>query len=149
MTDLSDTELRAWQALLHAHHDITKKLDADLRREHGLSFDSYDVLLRLARASGGALRMTDLADRVMVPRSTLTRRVDRLVEQGLVERERPTADARTMLTRLTRQGRRVLARAARTHLDGIRRHYTGQLSSAQLAAVAEALEIIAGPHHEH
>lgn len=149
MTDLSDTELRAWQALLHAHHDITKKLDDDLRREHGLSFDSYDVLLRLARASGGALRMTDLADRVMVPRSTLTRRVDRLVEQGLVERERPTADARTMLTRLTRQGRRVLARAARTHLDGIRRHYTGQLSSAQLAAVAEALEIIAGPHHEH
>jgi DNA-binding MarR family transcriptional regulator len=149
MTDLSDTELRAWQALLHAHHDITKKLDADLRREHGLSFDSYDVLLRLARASGGALRMTDLADRVMVPHSTLTRRVDRLVEQGLVERERPTADARTMLTRLTRQGRRVLARAARTHLDGIRRHYTGRLSSAQLAAVAEALEIIAGPHHEH
>jgi DNA-binding MarR family transcriptional regulator len=149
MTDLSDTELRAWQALLHAHHDITKKLDADLRREHGLSFDSYDVLLRLARAAGGALRMTDLADRVMVPRSTLTRRVDRLVEQGLVERERPTADARTMLTRLTRQGRRMLARAARTHLDGIRRHFTGRLSSAQLAAVAEALEIIAGPHHEH
>lgn len=149
MTDLSDIELRAWQALLHAHHDITRKLDADLRREHGMSFDSYDVLLRLARASGGALRMTDLAERVMVPHSTLTRRVDRLVEQGLVERERPTADARAMLTRLTRQGRRLLARAARTHLNGIRRHYTGRLSSAQLAAVAEALEVIAGAHHEH
>jgi DNA-binding MarR family transcriptional regulator len=149
MTDLSDIELRAWQALLHAHHDITRKLDGELRREHGLSFDAYDVLLRLARAPGGGLRMTDLAERVMVPQSTLTRRVDRLVEQGLVERERPTADARAMLARLTRQGRRVLARAARTHLDGIRRHYTGRLSAAQLAAVAEALEVIAGAHHEH
>ena len=149
MTDLSDIELRAWQALLHAHHDITRKLDGELRREHGLSFDAYDVLLRLARAPGGGLRMTDLAERVMVPQSTLTRRVDRLVEQGLVERERPTADARAMLALLTRQGRRVLARAARTHLDGIRRHYTGRLSAAQLAAVAEALEVIAGAHHEH
>jgi DNA-binding MarR family transcriptional regulator len=149
MTDLSDIELRAWQALLHAHHDVTRQLDADLRREHGLSFDTYDVLLRLARAPAGALRMSDLAARVMVPHSTLTRRVDRLVEQGLVERERPSADARTMLCRLTRRGRRLLARAARTHLDGIRRQYTGRLTADQLTAVADALEVIAGPHREH
>ncbi len=69
---LSETELRAWQALLHAHHDVTRRLDAELREEHGLSLGAYDVLLRLARAPGRALHMTELAKRVMLsPRTTM------------------------------------------------------------------------------
>jgi DNA-binding MarR family transcriptional regulator len=148
-TDLSDTELRAWQALLHAHHQVIRKLDAELREEHGLPLNAYDVLLRLARAPGRSLRMTELADRVMMSPSGLTRVVDRLVDDGLVRRERSDQDARVMLARLTDQGRRVLRRAARTHLRGIREHFTGQLSQAQLRDVAAALETIAGPHRPH
>jgi len=148
-TTLSEQELRAWQALLHAHHDVTRRLDAELRAEHGISFDAYDVLLRLARAPNHALRMTELAERVMTPPSTLTRRVDRLVSRGLVERGRLAQDSRAIVARLTDVGRQVLRRAAQTHLRGIREHYTGKLTDQQLREVASALEVITGPHRPH
>jgi DNA-binding MarR family transcriptional regulator len=148
-TRLSDTELRAWQALLHAHHDIIGKLDSELRKEHGVSLGDYDVLLRLARASDRCLRMTELAERVMLSPSGLTRLVDRLVDEGLVRRDRFEADARVILARLTNRGHRTLLRAARTHVRGIREHFTGRLSPAQLRNVASALETIAGPHKPH
>lgn len=148
-TKLTDTELRAWQALLHAHDDVINRLDAELREEHGVSLSSYDVLLRLARAPENCLRMTELAERVMLSPSGLTRVVDRLVDKGLVRRERFDGDARVMLARLTDQGRRVLRGAAKTHLRGIRQHFTGHLSQAQLRGVASALETITGPHQPH
>ena len=148
-TNLSETELRAWQAFLHAHHRVTRSLDAELREAHGLPLNAYDVLLRLARAPGRRLRMTELAERVMMSPSGLTRVVDRLVDDGLVQRERFEPDARVMLARLTDQGRQLLRRAARTHLRGIREHFTGQLSQAQLVAIAAALETITGPHEPH
>jgi DNA-binding MarR family transcriptional regulator len=148
-TNLSESELRAWQALLHAHHDLVAKLDAELRQEHVLTFGSYDVLLRLARAPGRCLRMTELAERVLMSPSGLTRMVDRLVAQGLVQRERFDGDARVMLARLTGRGRQVLRQAARTHVRGIREHFTGKMSDAQLQEVASALETIAGAHEPH
>jgi DNA-binding MarR family transcriptional regulator len=146
---LRDAELRAWQALLHAHHDVLTALDAELRTEHGISFDAYDVLLRLARAPNRALTMTELANRVMAPPSTVTRRVDRLVQLGLVERERVGHDSRLVLARLTDAGHDLLRRAAQTHLRGIREHYTGKLSDQQLDEVAAALEVVTGPHRAH
>jgi len=146
---LTETELRAWQALLHAHHQVVSQLDAELREEHGLTFGAYDVLLRLARAPGHSLRMTELAERVMLSPSGLTRMVDRLVEAGFVERDRFDGDARVTMARLTDRGRRLLRRAARTHLRGIREHFTGHLSHVQLRNAASALEAIAGPHEPH
>lgn len=146
---LCDAEVRAWQALLHAHHDVVRKLDAELRAEHAISFDAYDVLLRLARAPDQRLRMTELAKRVMAPPSTVTRRVDRLVSQGLVERDRTAHDSRAMLARLTPAGRQLLRRAAKTHLRGIRQHFTGRLTAQQLSDIASALEVITGPHQPH
>jgi DNA-binding MarR family transcriptional regulator len=147
--NLSDAELRAWQAFLHAHHQITRKLDAELRSEHELPLNDYDVLLRLARAPGRRLRMTDLAERVMMSPSGLTRVVDRLAAEGLVRRERYDGDARVMLAQLTDKGRQVLRRAAKTHRRGIREHFTGQMTLAQLREVTAALETIAGPHQPH
>jgi DNA-binding MarR family transcriptional regulator len=146
---LTEVELRAWQALLHAHHDVTDRLDADLREQHGLTFSEYDVLLRLARAPGRALRMSDLAGRVLLSPSGLTRLVDRLVEDGLVTRHTSHRDARVTLARLTARGRERLRRAARTHLQGIREHFTAWLSEPQLRNVASALETITGPHEPH
>jgi DNA-binding MarR family transcriptional regulator len=148
-TKLTEMELRAWQALLHAHHDVTDRLDADLREQHGLTFSEYDVLLRLARAPGRALRMSDLAGRVLLSPSGLTRLVDRLVDDGLVSRDTSPEDARVTLARLTARGRERLRRAARTHLQGIRGHFTGRLSETQLRNVASALETITGPHEPH
>jgi DNA-binding MarR family transcriptional regulator len=147
--DLTETELRAWQALLHAHHDLVQRLDLELREEHGITFGEYDVLLRLARVPGAALRMTDLADRVMLSPSGVTRLVDRLMVRGFVRREVDQDDARATLATLTDEGKRRGRLAARTHLRGIRQHFTGRLSERQLRQVAVALEIITGPHRPH
>ena len=147
--NLNRDELAAWQAFLHAHQQVIDTLDAELRAEHGLSLSDYDVLLRLARAPEGKLHMTELARRIMFSPSGLTRVVDRLVRDGLVERLRDTADARVVFARLTEKGRDRLRKAAQTHVRGIRQHFTGRLSPRQMRNVAAALEVIAGPHEPH
>lgn len=146
---LTAAEMEAWQALLHTHHQVTNLLDAELEAEHGLSFGEYDVLLRLARAPERSLRMSDLALRVMISPSGLTRVVDGLVEVGLVERRRDAADARVVMARLSEKGRELVRRAAQTHLRGIRQYFTGRLSETQLRDVASALQVICGPHEPH
>ena len=146
---LTDDEMRAWQALLHSHSQVTRVLDAELHAEHGISLDSYDVLLRLARAAQRSLRMTELAQRIMFSPSGLTRVVDRLEREGLVSRRRDSEDARVVFATLTDKGRERLRAAARTHLRGIREHFTGRLTLAQLRNVASALQVITGPHQPH
>ena len=146
---LTDTELRAWQALLHAHHQLIRQLDWELREEQGLPLAAYDVLLRLARAPARALRMTDLAERVMLSPSGLTRLVDRLAAKGLVERKTDPRDRRVALAGLTDEGRSLLRKAAETHLRGVREHFTARLSEGQLRNIASALETITGPHVPH
>jgi DNA-binding MarR family transcriptional regulator len=141
--------MRAWQALLHAHHQVIRKLDGELRENHDLPLAAYDVLLRLARAPGRALRMTDLADRVMLSPSGMTRLIDRLVSRRLVERQADPQDARVALASITDEGMRTLRSAARTHLRGIREHFTGALTEAQLRNIASGLETVAGPHVPH
>ena len=146
---LTDVEMDAWQALLHAHHQVTRILDAELRSSHELSFAEYDVLLRLARAEDKKLTMSELAKRIMISPSGLTRVVDGLEEKGLVSRQRDSGDARVVTASLTSAGREKVRRAAQTHLRGIREHFTGRLSEAQLKSVANALQVITGPHIPH
>jgi DNA-binding MarR family transcriptional regulator len=141
--------MRAWQAFMHAQHDVIETLDRELRDTHGLTLGEYDVLVRLARAPDHALRMSDLADRVLLSPSGLTRLVDRLERRGLAERLADPADGRVALARLTSGGSRLVKLAARTHLRGIREHFTGRLSQPKLRAVASALETISGPHTPH
>ena len=146
MSRLTALELEAWQALLHAHEKVTQRLELELRDAHDIGLGDYDVLLRLARAPDRRLKMTDLARRAMLSPSSLTRVVDRLVERRLVERDRSTTDNRVVNASLTEAGRKRLHAAARTHLRGIREHFTGQLTDAQLRDVAAALQLISGPH---
>jgi DNA-binding MarR family transcriptional regulator len=101
---------------------------------------------QLARAGDGRLNMTELARRVMVSPSGLTRMVDRLVVAGLVERERSDRDARVMLTHLSDVGRTLVRRAARTPSAGSGSTFTGRLSEAQLRDLATILGTIVGPH---
>lgn len=147
--NLDDAEMDAWQALLHAHHKITSVLDAELRASHQLTWAEYDVLLRLAKATGRTLTMTELAKRIMISPSGLTRVVDGLEERGFVKRSRSGDDARVVSASLTEQGREKVKRAAQTHLRGIREHFTGRLSAAQLREVASSLQVITGPHIPH
>lgn len=141
--------MAAWQALLHAHRQLVRVLDAELRQQHDVTFGEYDVLVRLARAPERSLRMRELAARVMITPSGVTRVVDGLEERGLVTRRRDEADARAVHAQLTATGLELVRLAARTHLRGIREHFTGRLTTAQLREVASALEVITGPHVPH
>ncbi|MEO7295223.1 MAG: MarR family transcriptional regulator [Candidatus Limnocylindria bacterium] len=146
---LSDREMAAWQALLHAHDVLIRQLGAELRERHGISLSDYDVLVRLARVAEHRMPMSELAQRAMFSPSGLTRVVDRLVDRGLVERTRDGADSRVIHASLTAAGSTRVRQASRTHLDGIRRRFTSQLSDEQLDQVAGALEMISGPHVPH
>ena len=129
---LTEQELGAWRCFLRAHAQVTRKLEADLLAEHDLPLPSYDVLLQLAESRGGRLRMTELADRVLLSRSGLTRLVDRLEREGLVERAACPNDARGTHAVLTDAGLQRLRTAAPTHLRGVSEHVTARLTPAEL-----------------
>jgi DNA-binding MarR family transcriptional regulator len=130
---LTTAELGAWRSFLRAHAQITRALEAELVAEHDLPLPSYDVLLQLAEAPGRRLRMTELADRVLLSRSGLTRLVDRLEREGLVERAACPNDARGTHAVLTEAGVARLRAAAPTHLRGVAEHVTGRLNDDEVA----------------
>ena len=135
---LSETELAAWIGLLRAHSVVTRRLDRELEAECGLSLAQYDVLVQLERAPHRRLRMTELAEQVVLSRSGLTRLVDRLVAMGLVERSYCPSDARGVFAGLTERGHDRLSEAAVVHMRGVREHVTGRLDAAQQRALADA-----------
>lgn len=133
---LSEAELAAWAGMLRASFRLRRDMGAELQREHGLSMADYDVLVRLVEQPGGALRMAELADVVLQPRSSLTRIVGGLEERGLVKRERTDDDGRGQRAVVTAAGRRTFARAQRTHLDNVRAAFLDRLSPDQLRELA-------------
>jgi DNA-binding MarR family transcriptional regulator len=137
---LDHTELRAWQTFLRAHHVVTDTLDEELSREQDLPLGSYEVLLHLSNAEGGALRMSELAQRVLLSRSGISRLVDRMVSDGLVERRTCPSDGRGVYAVLTDAGLLRLRRAGITHLRGVREHFTDRLSEHELDELARLLE---------
>ncbi|HMJ97231.1 MAG TPA: MarR family transcriptional regulator [Thermoleophilaceae bacterium] len=118
--------------MLRAHAELTRALDAQLAREHKLPLSSYEVLLFLADAPDGRMRMSELAESVLLSRSGLTRLVDRLEREGLLKRERCESDARGLFAEITPEGRRMFDEARRTHLDGVRALFLDRFSRAEL-----------------
>jgi DNA-binding MarR family transcriptional regulator len=136
---LNRRELAAWRGMLRVHSAVTQRLDAELLAAHGLSLSSYEVLLFLSDAPEGGLRMSDLADCVLLSRSGMTRLVDRLVRAGLVRRERCADDARGLNAVITPAGRELFARARGTHLEGVRRLYLSRFENAELDTLGELM----------
>ncbi len=135
----SPAALAVWRLFLRTHATVIRDLETELLVEQDLPLSFYDVLVQLVEAPGRRLRMTELADRVMLSRSGLTRLVDRLVRAGLVERQACEGDARGTFTVLTDAGFERLRRAAPTHLRGIEEHMTSRLSPEELAELGELL----------
>src|SRR3954451_15351443 len=138
-------QLVAWRTLLIAHAQLTRRLETELIAEHDLPLASYDVLVQLAEADDRALRMIELADRVLLSRSGLSRLVDRLVREGLVERAPCPDDARGTLAVLTPRGLERLREASTTHLRGVHAHVVSRLDDAELAELARLLTKLTPP----
>jgi DNA-binding MarR family transcriptional regulator len=139
-TLLSRDELGAWRGLLRVHANMTKTLDADLMREHRLPLSSYEVLLFLADSPVGRMRMSELADSVLLSRSGLTRLVDRLERDGLLRRQRCEQDQRGWFAEITDEGRELFERARVTHLDGVRERFLSRLAPDEQRTLAALWE---------
>jgi DNA-binding MarR family transcriptional regulator len=140
---LSLGELRAWRGLLRAHACLARKLDAELDHAHSLPMTSYEVLHHLEESTGGRMRMRDLADQAQLSRSGLTRLVDRLERDGLLERCSCQHDARGSYACLTDSGRERLEEARGTHLAVVREHFFSRFSEEELTVLADMWERIA------
>ena len=135
---LSPEKQRAWVGFLRAHAAITRELDAELERAHGVALTSYDVLVQLAHSECGFMRMSELADAVVLSRSGITRLVERLERQGYVERCRVEGDSRGVSAKLTESGLELLRACGPTHVDGVRRRFLERLDEDELHGLAGA-----------
>jgi DNA-binding MarR family transcriptional regulator len=133
---LTPVELGAWRGLLRVHSALVKSLDAQLAAAHDLPLSSYEVLITLEAAPGRKLRMSELADSVLLSRSGMTRLVDRLERDGLLERDHCTADGRGCFAVLTAKGLEAVAEARRTHLSGVRERFLSQFADDELRVLA-------------
>jgi DNA-binding MarR family transcriptional regulator len=140
---LSRTELDVWRSFLRAHAHLVRVLETELLAGQRLSLASYDVLVQLSEAPGRRLRMTELADAVLLSRSGVTRLVDRLERGGLVARARVDSDGRGVEAVLTQLGFDRLRAATGTHLSGVARHFAGSLDTAELAAFGRTCKRLA------
>lgn len=136
---LTPAEMAAWLAFLEVSHRLDRVIEQQLRRDAGLPHAQYEILSRLESAPGGQLRMSDLADVIIVSRSGLTYQVTQLEKAGLVRRAKCPSDDRGVLAILTPDGRAALLRAAPGHLRVVREYLIDALTPAQLAALTDAL----------
>jgi DNA-binding MarR family transcriptional regulator len=139
---LSQTQRSAWSGFLRVHASIVKELDAELQAKHGLPLSSYDVLVQLSLAQDGQMQMYKLADAVLLSRSALTRAVDRLERQGLLERCKGTTDPRQVFATITQRGLERLAEATPAHLAGVRERFLNRLSQTQSEQLVEIWECL-------
>src|SRR5688500_11194429 len=130
-----DSRLAAWSTFLRAHARVVRELERELQADQDLALTDYDVLVQLAAADDRRMRMSDLADRLLLSRSGVTRLVDRLVAEGLVERVSCDTDRRGLWAALTDAGLARLRSAAPTHLRGVSEHFLDRLSPDELAAM--------------
>lgn len=134
-----DPRLAAWSAFLRAHARVVRELERELQAEQGMALTDYDVLVQLANAGERRLRMSELAERLLLSRSGVTRLVDRLEAGGLVERVSCDTDRRGQWASLTDAGYDRLRTASPTHLRGVASHFLDRLPGEELSALGRIL----------
>jgi DNA-binding MarR family transcriptional regulator len=145
LPSFTDLELDAWRGFLRTYTTLVRDLDDELTERHGLPVSSYDVLVQLDEAPDGMLRMSHLADAVLLSRSGLSRLVKRLVSQGLIEREECKNDARGAFAVITDEGRARLNEARLTHRAGVRERFLDKLSERDQRALAKVWSRLLDP----
>ena len=145
LPSFTDLELDAWRGFLRTYTTLVRDLDDELTERHGLPLSSYDVLVQLDEAPDGMLRMSHLADAVLLSRSGLSRLVTRLEKQGLLERVECPNDARGAFAAITDAGRERLAEARATHRAGVRERFLDKLGEREQRQLARAWSRLLDP----
>ena len=139
LTTQASPAIDAWVGLLRAHAAVTRELSGELVAAHGLTINDYEAMLHLSRADEGAMRRVDLAERLLLTPSGVTRLLDGLERAGWVTKGSCSTDARVTYAVLTDEGREKLRVASRSHLAQIQALFEGRLSDGELAGLADLL----------
>lgn len=147
---LSDEEQAFWRLWLATTSQLDRAIEDDLLTS-GLTPADYEILAHLSEAPEGRLRMTELANEILVNKSRLTYRIDHLEARGLVTRRACTGDARGVEAVLTRTGRRAIERAAPSHVETVREALIDHLRPATRRMLARDLAglLTARDQHAH
>ena len=129
----------AWGALLHVHAALVPVLDTEVHSRTGLPLSWYDVLLELATEPEGRLRMSDLAERVVLSRTRVSRLVDELVSRGLVAKQEHPYDRRSAYAVITETGMSEFRAAAPVYVRAIEAQFAANLTNDELLILAKAL----------
>jgi len=140
-----DPRLGTWRAFLVAHAQVRRQLERELQAEQGMGLGEYEVLLLLMQADGRRLRMSELADRLVLSRSGVTRLVDRLEADALVERGSCDTDRRGAWAILTDAGYERLRTASPTHLRGVGEHFLDRIPADELERLQRTLDRVLDP----
>lgn len=138
-TTLSAASLAAWRNLITAHAVLIEQIDRDLATAECIPLHWYDVLVELLEAPEQRLRMSELARRVVLSRSTLTHLAARLEHEGLLRRERVDTDRRGAYATLTDKGREAMRKAWPVYAQGIAGYFAAHLSEAEAAQLRDLL----------
>src|SRR3954454_14621220 len=133
---LEDRQQRAWQGYRRVNQELFAVLEQHLARESGLSGADYRVLVPLSEAPGGLLRARDLGSEIGWDRRRLSHHLSRMEQRGLVIREECAEDARGLMVRLTKAGRRAIEDAAPAHVAAVQRYFFGQPSKDEIDTLA-------------
>jgi DNA-binding MarR family transcriptional regulator len=133
------TDLQAWINFLRAHAAVTREFNAELLETHGLTLNDFDVLAQLRRGPDHGLKRSELAERVLLTPSGITRLLDGLEQAGYVRKGECESDARVTYAVLTDEGRRKLREASRTHMASVRALLAERYSDRELEHLAELL----------
>jgi DNA-binding MarR family transcriptional regulator len=139
---IDDERILTLGLLLEAHARLTRLLDHDLQASDGISLQTYEVLLRISRAPGGFITMSELAEAVALTTGGITRLADRLEADGLVERRSCPTDRRKVHLTLTPEGATVLATATEHHLDSLDGHVASRVSAEDLPVLHRVLDTL-------
>jgi DNA-binding MarR family transcriptional regulator len=134
-----DEKFRAWPLFLEAHALLLDLLEQELRASGGPPLSWYDVLVQLAMSPEGRLTMKQLSASVLLSKSGVTRLVDRMEREGLVERDACPSDRRIVYAKLTPKGRATFKKVAPGHVDSVRRHFVDRLSDGEARMLTQAL----------
>ena len=143
MPRLDTNRLEAWRELQSVATDITRGIDEDLRLEWAVPLGWFDVLAALRQLDGRA-RPQDVANRMRIPASSLSRRFDRLEEEGWIARHRriDPDDHRAVDIELTPRGRTLWREMSVTYRRSVQARFAGRLDDEQIAAIREITALI-------
>lgn len=137
---LNERQQHLWHGFRHVNQDLFAVLEQQLARESGLSGADYKVLHELSVVPNGLLRARDLGSDIGWDRSRLSHHLSRMEKRGLVVREECAEDARGLMVRMTKAGRRAIEEAAPAHVEAVQRYFFDQLSKDEIETLAVALD---------